>query len=399
MDVNQVYEELLGLKELQVNRVVVGSTQIEVYCESKLVVSHCRVCLQKCNCVKQKYERKVKDLSISGKEVWLYITSRQYVCKDCNRHFYEQFSFVDPKESITKRYAERLYDLSQGVELQYVVVRENVCWQTVNRIFQKYARKQVAQLNAFARVSRLGIDEIALKKGHKHYIAVVVDLDTGLVLDLLEDRSKQALVKYFQAKGPDFCAQIKLFCSDMWEGYLNTAKEVFPNAVLVADRFHFFSRLQKAVDNCRRYLRRKYPKAHELKQLKWLLLKNPDQLTAPQKQQLNTLFAQPDYELLKATYEAKNAFRDILQSDLNPEQAQGQIQRWLTQMEVTTNRFLTDFVNFYATWKTYILNYFQGRYSTGIIEGINNKIKSIKRRAFGFSNFNNFKLRVQTAFG
>jgi transposase len=399
MDMNQIYEQLLGLKELQVNQVVVGATRIEVYCESKLVEGHCPVCLQKCNCVKQTYERKVKDLSISGKEVWLHLISRQLVCKDCNRHFYEQFSFVDPKESVTKRYAQRLYDLSQGVELQYVVVRENLCWQTVNRIFGKYARKQVDQHNGFGQVSRLGIDEIALKKGHKHYVAVVVDLDTGQVLDLLEDRSKQALVKYFQAKGPDFCARIKLFCSDMWEGYLNAAKEVFPNAVLVADRFHFFSRLQKAVDNCRRYLRGKYAKAPELKQLKWLLLKNPDRLTAAHKQQLHSLFAHPDYELLKATYEAKNTFRAILQSDLNPQQAQAHIQAWLTQLEKTTNRFLTDFVNFYATWNTYILNYFQGRYSTGIIEGINNKIKSIKRRAFGFSNFNNFKLRVQTAFG
>ncbi len=88
------------------------------------------------------------------------------------------------------------------MELQYVVVRENLCWQTVNRIFQKYARKQVNLINAFARVSRPGIDEIALKKGHKHYIAVVVDLDTGQVLDLPEDRSKQSLGEVFSGQRP-----------------------------------------------------------------------------------------------------------------------------------------------------------------------------------------------------
>lgn len=59
---------------------------------------------------------------------------------------------------------------------------------------------------------------------------------------------------------------------------------------------------------------------------------------------------------------------------------------------------MNDFIKFYRSWKIYILNYFNGRYSTGIIEGINNKIKSIKRRAFGFNNFDNFKVRVQTAF-
>lgn len=394
----QVYEELLGLKELQVNQVVVKERELAVYCESKLAQSHCPCCLQKCHFVKQTYERKVKDLSISGKEVWLYITSRQYVCKDCNRHFYEQFSFVAPNESVTKRYGERLYDLCQGIELQCVVVRENLCWQTVNRIFQKHARKQVNQGQAFEKVSRIGIDEIALKKGHNDYVAVVVDLDTGQVLDLLEDRTKQSLLCYFQAKGAAFCAQIKLFCSDMWEGYLNTAKEVFPNAVLVVDRFHFFARLQKALDACRRYLRRKYSKADELKQIKWMLLKNPSSLTASQKQQLDTLFTKPEYGLLKATYQAKNTFRAILESDLSRQNAEAQIQGWLTQLAETTNRFLTDFINFYTTWKSYILNYFQGRYTTGLIEGINNKIKSIKRRAFGFSNFDNFKLRVQTAF-
>lgn len=394
----QVYEELLGLPELQVNQVFVTPKQIEVHCESKLAEAHCPCCLQKCNFVKQTHQRKVKDLSISGKEVYLHLTCRQYVCKDCNRHFYEQFSFLEAKETVTRRYGERLYDLCRGIELQYVVVRENLCWQTVNRIFQKHGQKQIHQHSAFASVTRLGIDEIALKKGHKDYLAVIVDLDTGQVLDLLEERSKQALINYFKAKGSGFCGQIKLFCSDMWEGYLSMAKEVFVNAVIVADRFHFFSRLQKAVDTCRRYLRNKHKQADELKNIKWLLLKNPSSLSQQQKQQLNALFAKPDYQLLQATYEAKNTFRDILASDLSRQEAENQIQTWLTKMEESRNRFMNDFIKFYTTWKTYILNYFQGRYTTGIIEGINNKIKSIKRRAFGFSNFNNFKLRVQTAF-
>jgi transposase len=284
------------------------------------------------------------------------------------------------------------------VELQYVVVRENLCWQTVNRIVQTYAKAPINPKQAFAKVRRIGIDEIALKKGHKSYVAVIVDLDTGQVLDLLEDRTKQALIAYFKAKGAAFCSQIELFCSDLWEGYLNTAKEVFPNAVLVADRFHFFSRLQASVDQCRRYLRRKYAKADELKQLKWLLLKNPDQLTGQESHQLAQLFAHSEYELLKATYEAKNRFRAILESDLSLEQARQQLDEWAAEIEGSGNRFLSAFVKFYRSWKSYILNYFLGRYTTGLIEGINNKIKSIKRRAFGFTNFDNFKLRVQAAF-
>jgi transposase len=392
----EVYEELLGIKELQVNQVIVSAQQIEVYGESKLAEAHCPCCLKKCYFVKQTYTRKVRDLSISGKVVYLYLTTRQYVCKDCNRHFYEQFSFVDKKESVTIRYAQRLYDLCQGIELQYVVVRENLCWQTVNRIFQAYASKQVSQSKAFEKARRIGMDEIALKKGHQNYVAVVVDLDKGHILDLLEDRSKAYLIKYFKGKGEAFCAQIELFCSDMWEGYLNAAKEVFPNATLVADRFHFFTHLQKAVDNARKYLRRKYKDQPGLKNIKWLLLKNPQQLTQTEREQLQVLFACPANSLLKASYEAKNEFRDILEQDLSKAQAEPKMQAWLEKIQA--NRFMNDFVKFYTTWKNYILNYFEGRYTTGLIEGINNKIKSIKRRAFGFSNFDNFKARVQTAF-
>lgn len=114
------------------------------------------------------------------------------------------------------------------------------------------------------------------------------------------------------------------------------------------------------------------------------------------KKQLQLVFAKADYSLLKAIYEAKNEFRAILEQDLTREQAEVKLQQWIEKIK--DHRFMESFIKFYTTWKKYILNYFQGRYSTGIIEGINNKIKSIKRRAFGFANFDNFKLRIQTAF-
>ena len=91
-----------------------------------------------------------------------------------------------------------------------------------------------------------------------------VNLDTGAVLDLLEDGNKAFIINYFQQKGATFCQQIELFCADLWEGYLNAARAVFPTATIVTDRFHFFTKLQQAVDECRKYYRRKYPKDKEI---------------------------------------------------------------------------------------------------------------------------------------
>lgn len=120
-------------------------------------------------------------------------------------------------------------------------------------------------------------------------MAVIVNLDTGEVLDILPNRTKAELMAYFQAMGKVFCESIEVFCSDMWDGYIEMAKVVFPYAEIIVDRFHFFSHLQKVVDTVRKQMRRKYPKSEALKKIKWVLLKNPETLTEEEKQQLNHL--------------------------------------------------------------------------------------------------------------
>ena len=395
---NIQFEQLLNLAALEVNHIHIEEATIHIYCQAKFDAGFCPHCLTKNTKVNQTYQRQIRDLPIMGKKVILHLTSRQFVCPLCSRYYYESFDFVESSETVTNRYATSIFKLCQGIELQHIVGIEDLCWQTVNRIVYKYGTRQLKQERPFAQVKRIGIDEIALKKGHKHYVAVIVDLDTGSVLDLLEDRSKEFIISYFEQKGPAFCQQIELFCADLWEGYLTAARCVFPTAIIVTDRFHFFAKLQQAVDACRKYYRKKYATAKELVHLKWLLLKNEADLTPEERQQLAHVFSNPAYVLLKRCYEAKNSFRIILEEDITRTEAENKIATWITEITQTPNRFLTNFIAFYQRWATYILNYFEGRYHTSIIEGINNKIKSIKRRAFGFTNFEFFKIRVITAF-
>lgn len=392
------FEELLNLATLEVTHLQIEKATIHIYCQAKIATSFCPHCLTKNTKINQTYQRQIRDLPIMGKKVVLHLLSRQFSCSLCTRYYYEPFDFVEPSETVTKRYAVSIFKLCQGIELQHIVVLEDLCWQAVNRIVCKHGARVVQQENPFATVKRIGIDEIALKKGRKNYVAVLVDLDTGAVLDLLEDRSKEFIIKYFQQKGPAFCQQIELFCSDLWEGYLNAAHCVFPTATIVTDRFHFFAKLQQAIDTCRKYYRKKYPKDKDLVNLKWLLLKNKSDLTSQERRVVAVVFANPAYELLKRCYEAKNAFRAILEADITRQEAQEKITYWLAEFTQTPNQFLNKFIVFYQRWSTYILNYFEGRYHTSIIEGINNKIKSIKRRAFGFANFEFFKIRVIMAF-
>lgn len=394
----ELFTLLLNLPALEVTLCEVDERHITLHCRSVLGESHCPLCLEKCNFVKDTRVRRLRDLSISGKEVALLLTSRQFVCRKCNRHFHERFGFVRTNATMTTRYEDFIYFRCQGTDLRTVSLQEDLCWSSVRDIFERHARREVDSRDALGGATRIGIDEIALRKGHRDFVPVLVDLATGQVLDILPERGKESLKSYFLSKGEAFCQQVTCFCSDMWEGYLACAREVFPNARIVADRFHFFAHMNKELDRCRRAMRKQYPKEEALKHLRWALLMPPEKLGADGAADLAKVLEDPRFGLLARTWRARNQFRDILETDLTPQQAAQQVDEWEKQHTRQPNRFVQRFVGFYRKWKSYILNYFEHRHTTSIIEGINNKLKLIKRRAYGFLTFEAFRLRALVEF-
>ena len=141
-------------------------------------------------------------------------------------------------------------------------------------------------------------------------------------------------------------------------------------------------------------MRREHPNEEELKHLKWTLLKPKERLSDKELEGLITVFENPKYELLKRTWEARNEFRDILESPFSKERAETEIAQWEERHTAVPNRFIQRFADFFQRWKSYILNYFVYRHTTSPIEGINNKLKLIKRRAFGFLKFEAFRLKA-----
>jgi len=398
MGTNKLYETLLGIPLLSVTSVKIEPKTVEICCESKLASAHCPCCLKPCSKINQSYTRDIRDLSISGRTVSLSLTTRQFICKDCDRTFYEKFAFVDSYERMTIRYENFIYKRCIGVDLSYVGIQEDLEWHRVNRIFKKWSNRTIKEADLLGNVRAIGIDEIALKKGHKNFVCVLVNLETGEVLDVLEDRSTANLTLYFKALGESFCQGIRVFSADMWEGYTNVAKALFPNARIVVDRFHFFAHLQKALDNCRKALRRQFPDREELKNIKWLFLKNGVNLSAKEQEQLRALLDNPSYILLKQSYEAKESFRAILEEKITPARADEKLTDWVIDILKKENKYLDKFVKTFTNWYRYILNYFDGRWSNGMVEGINNRIKMIKRRAFGYEDFGSFRNRVLVEF-
>ena len=395
MTENEVLEILLEIKEIQVDRFEVQDRHLHIYCSSVFQEALCPDCLKKRQVVNQTYLRRFRDLPIAGKEVYLHLSQRQFYCPDCGRHFNERFNFVDVKRTMTRRYERHVYECCKASTIQKISAQENLVWQTVNEICQRGARKELAE-RPVSKVRAVGMDEFAMKKGHRDYATVIVDLERVEIIDILEYREQDKLIEYFKNKGTEWCEGIEVFCSDMWQGFINTAKAVFPHATLVVDRFHFFSYLNKAVDSQRKSLRRQCKDQEEFKRLKWALLKNPENLTPAQKDKLNRAFLQSPE--LKLIYDHKEKFRAIFNQNLTRKQGEIELNKWMEEAKKMKNKHLNDFLYMLKDWKEYVLNYFIHRFTTSVIEGINNSIKTVKRMSYGFRNFANFKQRVLISF-
>ncbi len=396
MDLELSIQMILGLDELIITRVELTEKRIEIYCCSAFEESLCPNCLKKCSIVNQQYVREIQDISMSDRKVFLHLTERQFYCPDCNRHFSERFSFVDSNRHQTQRLEKQVYHLCEQSNINHVLtIIDNITWNTANEIVCRQARKEMAKRSK-EEVHWIGIDEFAIKKGHKNFGTVVVDLERVVVLDVLGYREKEKLAQYFKNKGEKFCQSITYFCSDMWDGFVSAAKECFPQATIVTDRFHFFYHLNKAVDNQRKSLRKTFKDQEELKNIKWLLLKNKIDLNEGETILINKAFAlAPE---LKTIYESKEEMRSILEEKISREEAEYKFNNWIVKNEKNNNKYLNIFLKTLLNWKETILNYFKNRITSSIVEGINNKVKVIKRLGFGFTNFTNFKYRIVMSF-
>jgi transposase len=391
----QTIEFLLNLPYLKLSSAFLEKGTLHIYCHSILEETICPNCLKKLSSVKKKVTRLVRDLSIVGNVVELHLESRQFYCLDCNRYVNEHFDFVDSSKTMTKRYEKYVYECCRNSSIERVSLQENIVWDTVQSIFTRYAKKETQFLTEY-QPTRIGIDEFAIKKGHKDFATVLVDLDKGHVIDVLNFRTKEELIAYFKAKGVEFCSKIKVFSCDLWDGFLATAKAVFPNADIVADRFHVFKLLNDVLDKERKKLRAEFKNDEDYKTIKWLLFKHWENLNDKQKRTLLRAFRKSN--TLRQLYFAKNELRNIFETDCSKEQARKVVEQWIEQAKNLKHNILNAFIKTLERHVENILNFFTHRVSNGIVEGINNVIKAIKRNGFGFRNFENFKLKIQCQF-
>jgi transposase len=231
---------------------------------------------------------------------------------------------------------------------------------------------------------------------------VIVDHDNHRVLEVLENREKDTVLAYLKKAKEGLLAHVKEVTVDMWDGYVAAAREAFgPQVIITIDRFHVMKNFQECLTGARRELQRKLSdeEREELKGSRWLWVTNTENLTGDQQQQLEALKKRfPELAKLAAQREALRAIFDDT-SIRTPEEGRQRLQAWMEEVKALGLVALNKFFKTLTNWMDKIANYFHSRSSNGRTEGFNHGLRAILWRAYGMTNFQNFRLRVLHCFG
>ena len=391
---------LLNLPHVRVTDFTFTDKQVSVGLLRETKSEKCPLCQQPCSIIRSYTSRKVRDLDIVGRKTFLTLECRQFECTTCHRYFIEDVGFVEGNRGLTKRYEEYIYTMSTDCSIQQVSLKHDVCWATVNRIHDQYGQRQLkARGNGWLLVRVLSMDEISVRKGKRNFACVLRDAERNVVLDFLEKRDMATLKAYFAKKGAALCQQIDVVVSDMWDGYVNLAGEkgIFPNAINVIDRFHFVQHLSTALDGQRKLVRKEFAQDKRLKNLRWPLLKSPDSLNPDEQLQLKVAFEVSP--TLGTIYALRIKLKTIFDTDCSKEAGLLALTVWEQEASKLASKPLEKFLVTVKNWKDKVCNFFTDRLTNGGMEGTNNHIRGLIRRAFGYVDFQALRLRVLTECG
>lgn len=334
-------------------------------------------------------------LPIWGMDTQLVLPIIRFKCNcDPEHPFDKTYDFIRKYQRQTIPYEMYIFDLCNRNTIENVSTLMNISHGKCQRIFNYYAKQQIDSIPK-EDVKYLGIDDIAVKKGH-NYNTMVYDLEKGDVVSIVKGRKKEDVTSFFNSQTAQFRENILGVAIDMSRSYSGAVLETLPNAKPVIDRFHISQLLHNLVDDARKHIQNKIRKEEGDKNkvfgIRWALLKNFEDLKA---EEISKLFEVCDeYPKLGECFAIKEEFRKFFEIT-DKEEAAAFIDYF---KEVIRESQIPELLSFNRTldhWRDQILNYYDCNITNGPTEGLNHKIKNIKRRAYGFRNDENFEIRVK----
>lgn len=400
---------VLGLDEFVVTGLCERNECLEVEVELVAVTRACRFCGGPRIEVKERPRVRVRDLPLAGRSVILFWRKRRFRCRRCARSFSETSPELPPRQRVSERFRRHLFRRLRGGAAQLEVAREEGASRyQVARAFTLGAERELASRHGpLAR--RLAVDEAAHRRGSKRLVTVVCDPDRRCVLEVLEGRDRRTLERYLQTLPQAQREALEAVSIDPAFAYREALRAALPGVPIVLDPFHLVRGANRALDTVRRerqrFRRRARPVSSEqrsggfrphLWHARRRLLKGRERLKEEERRSLCELFQREP--LLAEAWGLKERFRAIYRSRDRAE-AERRLDLFLTAVERAAIPSFNAFANGLRDWRQELLAYFDQPASNGYAEGVINKIKVIKRRAYGLPPFDNFRARILIACG
>ncbi len=356
----------------------------------------CPRCGQKSEKLHQNHWYLVKDLPLSSQPVYLRVNRRQFKCVQCKNPFSEDLDYVSKNRTYTRRLARKIVRQVLDDDIRSLAERNDLSEEEIETMLKDIGEELLQEKPTD--LKRLGLDEIAWVKGQGNYCAVLVDLDSRKLLAIVESRSQQDIRKVLQDWGEGILNQIEEVSIDLWKAYKTLVEELMPNADVVADRFHVMKLVNEELDGMRKASKREAEALKnsnkrdqilgKLKKSKYALLKNEEDLNHKQKEKLESV--KKVAPRLAKMHQLKEEFRQIFETASNWGEGLLKLLDWLKAAAPEFPESRKTIIR----WLGEIVGYFEKRTTQGVAEGINNKIKLIKRSAYGFRNLESFRLRT-----
>jgi transposase len=340
-------------------------------------------------------EIELRHLPILGHRLYIRLRPKRYECPKCRgKTTTQELDWYEPKSPHTKAYDRHLMLQLINSTVEDVRRKEDLGYDAVDGAIERCIHDGV-NWNEFTELKIIGIDEIAMRKGHANFVAILTTQQSDghvALLGVLADRQKETVRQFLESIPKRLWQTMEKVCTDMWEGYTNAVTEFVSahpeiSVDVVVDRFHVAENYRECVDNLRKQECRRLKK--ELSEAKytdiqgvlWPIRKNSENLTTEEQKKLALLFAYSP--ALKLAYTFREELTSIFELPLTKEEAREQIIEWQNKVSRSALTCFDKFLTTLNNWLDKIVNYFEGRFSSGFVEGLNNKIKTTKRRCYG----------------
>lgn len=374
--------KLLGVSRARVRKVTIEDEGVTIEVRLWNRVARCGGCGSRAPLYDRQRSRRWRHLAVGAVILWVRYAPRRVSCRECGVRC-ERVPWAASTESrFTAAFEEFAAYLARATDKTAVSKLLGIAWRTVGGIIERVVGRRL-DAGRLDGLTHIGVDEFSYRKRH-HYVTVVVDHVARRVVWAAEGKSGETLERFFDELGVERAARIECVTMDMSAAYLKVVQAQVPRAQVVFDRFHVQKLVSEALDQVRREQVRgvnEVGEKHAIKHSRFALLKNPWDLTRRESQKLAEV--KGNNEPLYRAYLLKETLAQAL-SYAQPRRAKRALEEWLGW---ASRSRLKPFVRVGRTIRSHrerILAYIDYRLTNGLVEGINNKLRMIARRAYGF---------------